>query len=191
MNNSTMKLEKRSEVGGGRAKRLLDHGLVPAVVYGSGTGSTAAQVKKSELTRFLKNNGQNTLFNTEFAEEHDLSMIIKNIQYDPVNREIIHLDFQRVDPRETVQVQVPVKVTGREMSTRAGNSVLHQLNSVTVECSADIIPQYADADITFMIPGDSFTAADFRFRPGVRLITDPSKVVLTIKGHKAETLTEE
>lgn len=191
MNNTTLKLEKRNEVGGGRARRLLEHGLVPAVVYGSGFGSTAAQVKKSELERFLRNNGRNTLFNTEFAQEHDLSMIIKNIQYDPVNREIIHLDFQKVDPQETVQVQVPVRITGLEMSAKAGNSVVHQLNTVTVECQAGSIPQYAEADISSMKPGQSFTAASFSFQPGIKVITDPAKVVLTIKGHKTEPAPEE
>lgn len=191
MNNATLKLEKRNEVGGGRAKRLLEHGLVPAVVYGSGFGSTAAQVKRSELDRFLRNNGRNTLFNTEFAQEHDLSMIIKNIQYDPVNREIIHLDFQKVDPQETVQVQVPVRITGHETSAKAGNSVVHQLNTITVECQAGSIPQYAEADISSMKPGESFTAASFSFQPGVRVMTDPGKVVLTIKGHKSEPIPEE
>ena len=191
MSNIKLKLEKRNEVGGGRARRLLEHGLVPAVVYGSGYGSTAAQVKKSEINKFLRSNGRNTLFNTEFAEEQDLTMIIKNIQYDPVNREIIHLDFQKVDPRETVQVQVPVRITGGEKNVKAGSSVIHQLNTITVECPASRIPQFADADISCLNPGQSFTAANFSFQPGIRVLTDPGKVVLTIKGHKSEPGTEE
>jgi large subunit ribosomal protein L25 len=190
MNNSTLKLEKRNEIGGSRAKRLLESGLVPAVVYGNGYGSKAAKVSKSELNRFLKSNGRNALFKTEFGEEHDLSLIIKNIQYNPVNKEIIHLDFQKVDPQETIQVQVPIKITGSDANTKAGNSVIHQLNTITVECSADSIPQYAVADITSMKPGQSFTAADFNFQPDVKVITKPTKAVVTIKGHKSEPAPE-
>ena len=114
MDNPTLKLEKRTAVGGGKAKRLLEQGLVPAVVYGRGFGSAAAQVKRSELKKFLKTNGKNTVFKTEFAHEHDLSMIIKNIQYDPVNKEIIHLDFQKIDSQETVQMHIPVRVSGEK-----------------------------------------------------------------------------
>ncbi len=191
MSNVKLRLEKRNEVGGGRARRLLGQGLVPAVVYGSGYGSTSAQVKKSEINRFLRSNGRNTLFNTEFAEEQDMTMIIKNIQYDPVNREIIHLDFQKVDPQETVQVQVPVRVRGGEMTAKAGNSVIHQLNAITVECPASNIPQFADADISGLDPGQSFTAANLSFQPGIRVLTDPGKVILTIKGHRSEPAPEE
>ncbi len=191
MSDTKLRLEKRDKVGGGKARRLLEQGIVPAVVYGSGFGSRAAQVKKSELNRFLKNNGRNTLFNTEFAEEQDLSIIIKNIQYDPVNKEIIHLDFQKVDPRETVQVQVPVRATGGEMHAKAGNSVMHQLNTISVECPASSIPQFAEADISALKPGQSFTVSGFTFGPDIRVLTEPGKVVLTIKGHKTEPAPEE
>jgi large subunit ribosomal protein L25 len=191
MDNPKLKLEKRHEIGGGRARRLLENGLVPAVVYGSGYGSAAAQVRKSEISRLLRNKGRNTLFNTEFAEDQDITVIIKDILYDPVNRDIIHLDFQKVDPQETVQIQVPVRVTGQEAGTRAGNSVIHQLNTVTVECPASNIPQFADVDISKMKPGQSFTVSNLSFGPGVKVLTDPGKVVLTIKGHKSEPAPEE
>jgi large subunit ribosomal protein L25 len=191
MNDPTLKLEKRDAVGGGKAKKLLEQGLIPAVVYGRGFESAAAQVDRSELRKFLKTKGKNAVFKTEFAQEHDLSLVIKDIQYHPVNKEIIHLDFQKVDPQETVQMEIPVRVTGEEACARAGNSVLHQLNTITVECPAGSIPKYATADISGLEAGQSFTAADFRFPDGVKVLTDPSKVVLTIKGHRSEQAADE
>jgi len=190
MDNPTLKLEKRDAVGGGKAKRLLENGLVPAVVYGREFGSTPVQVDRSELRKFLRTNGRNAVFKTEFAQEHDLSLIIRNIQYHPVNKEIIHLDFQKVDPQEIVQMEIPVRVTGEEIFTRAGNSVLHQLNTIAVECPAGSIPEYAVADISGLKPGQSFTVADFQFPSGVNVLTDPSKVVITIKGHRPEQASE-
>ena len=190
MDNPKLNLEKREAVGGSRARRLLEKGLVPAVVYGRGFGSTPVQVDRSELRKLLKTNGRNAVFKTEFAQEHDLSLVIKNIQYHPVSKEIIHLDFQKVDPHETVQMEIPVRVTGEDSFTRVGCSVLHQLNTITVECPAGSIPEYALADISGMRPGQSFTVADFRFPPDVRVLTDPAKVVITIKGHRPEQASE-
>jgi len=191
INAPTIKIEKRSAVGHGKAKRLLEQGYIPAVVYGSNFQSTAAQVSRSELKQFLKKGGKNSLFRTEFAQEHDFSVIIKDIQYDPVNKEIIHLDFQKVEPHDKVQVHIPVKVKGSDIFIKNGSSVLHQLNTVMVECPAGSIPQYAEADITAMKPGQSLTAADLKFPADVRLVTDPRKVVLTIKGLKSEPAPEE
>ncbi len=139
----------------------------------------------------MRSGGRNTLFDTEFAEDQDITVIIKDIQYDPVNREIIHLDFQKVDPQETVQVQVPVRVAGAEACAKAGNSVIHQLNTITVECPASGIPKFAEADISGMKPGQSLTVSNFSFGPGIRVLTDPGKVVLTIKGHRSEPSAEE
>jgi large subunit ribosomal protein L25 len=191
MNDPTLKLEKRDAVGGNRAKRLLEKGLVPAVICGRGFGSAAVQVERSELKKFLKANGKSTIFRTEFAQEHDLSLVIKNIQYDPVNKEIIHLDFQKVEPQEAVQMQIPVRTEGEEAFAKAGYPVLHQLNAITIECPAGNIPKHAVADITGMRPGQSFTVADFRFPADVKVLTDPAKVVLSIKAQRSVTEPEE
>lgn len=190
MKNTTLKLEKRNEIGGGRARRLLGRGLIPAVVYGKDMKSTAALVNGSELRKFLKSNGRNSIFNTEFAEEQDLSVLIKNIQYNPVNNQIIHLDFLKVNPDEKVQVNIPVKVQGGESMKNTGNVLVHQLDSVTVECLPRDIPQHADANISNLKPGQSITAGDFKFSPGVSLITKPGKAVLTLKGHEREAAPE-
>lgn len=191
MKSTTLKLEKRNEVGGGKARRLLGQGLIPAVVYGRDMVSTAALVNGSELRKFLKNNGRSTVFNVEFAEEQDLSMLIKNIQYNPVNKEIIHLDFQKVNPDEKVQVNIPVRIVGSESMKNSGNVVVHQMDSITVECLPGDIPQHADADITDMKPGHSFTAGDFKFSSKISLISKPNKVILTLKGHEREAVPEE
>ena len=190
MKNNALKIEKRNEVGGGRAGRLRERGLIPAVVYGRDMASTAASVNKSDLRAFLKNNGQNSVFNTEFAEEHDMSMLIKDIQYDAVNKDIVHLDFQRVNSNEKVQVEVPVRIIGRETIEKTGNVVAHQLNSITVECLPGDIPHHADADISGLKPGHSFRAGDFIFPSGVTLLSKPGEIVLTVNGHEREAVPE-
>ena len=181
MNSATLKLEKRNEVGGGKARRLLEHGLIPAVIYGRDMPSTAIFVNGSELRKFLKTNGRNTVFNAEFAEEHDLSILIKNIQYNPLSQEIIHLDLQRLSPDERVQVNIPVRVKGVENMKNSGNVVVQQLKSITVESLPRDIPQHADVEISELQPGHCFTAGDFKFPSGVTLISKPNKVVLTLK----------
>lgn len=190
MNNNSLKIEKRNEIGGGRAERLRERGLIPAVVYGRDMAATAASVNKSDLKAFLKNNGRNSVFNTEFAEEHDLSILIKDIQYDPVKKEIVHMDFQKVNSNEKVQVEVPVRINGRETVEKMGNVVSHQLNFVTVECLPGDIPHYAEADISGLKPGHSFTAGDFTFPGGVTLLSRPADIVLTVNGREREATPE-
>jgi large subunit ribosomal protein L25 len=142
--------------------------------------SLAAQVKASDFKEFLSRHGRNSLFTAEFAAEEDFSMLIKDIQYDAVKKDIVHLDLQRVSLNEKVNAEVPVKVTGRTAVEKAGSVVAHQLNTVTVECLPQDVPQYVEADITGMTPGYSLTAAKLRLPRGVALLTKPNDVILSI-----------
>jgi large subunit ribosomal protein L25 len=186
MENNSLKLEKRSEIGGGRSRRLREQGLIPAVVYGRDMVPVAARVNASELKGFIKHNGRNAVFNTEFAEEHDLPVLIKDIQYDPVNKEIIHLDFQKVNQEERVMVEVPVRISGIDSVQRTGNIVMHQLDSIKVECLPRDIPRYAEADISGLQPGHSLTAGDLKFTDRISLITKPGDIIVTVNGRERE-----
>ena len=187
MGNNSLKIEKRNEIGGGRSRRLREHGLVPAVVYGRDMAPVAARVNASELKGFIKHSGRNAVFNTEFAQEHDLSVLIKDIQYDPVNKEIIHLDFQKISQDERVMVEVPVKITGIDSVQRMGNIVMHQMDSIRVECLPRDIPRYAEVDVAGLQPGNSLTAGDVRFTDKISMVTKPGDIIVTVNGREKET----
>ena len=186
MENNRLKIEKRNEIGGGRGRRLREHGLIPGVVYGRDMQTAPVRVKSSELNGFIRHNGRNAVFNTEFAEEQDLSLLIKDIQYDAVNKEIIHLDFQKVNPEERIQVEVPVKIKGTDTIHRNGNVVMYQTDSIKVECLPRDIPRYVEADIADLTPGHSFTAGDLRFTGKISLISKPGEIIVTVNGRAKE-----
>lgn len=180
MSDTLLKLEKRDEVGGRKAKRLRRNGYVPAVVYGKDIGSAPAQIKLQDIRGLIAKHGKNSIFTVEFAAENDFSALVKDIQYDPVNRDIVHIDLQKVSLTEKIQSVVPVKVTGKENIEKAGNVIVYQLNYVTVECLPQDIPKYVEADITGMTAGHSITAAQLKLPQGVKLVTDPDSVILSI-----------
>lgn len=181
MQLGSLRIEKRAEIGGGSAKRLLEHGMVPAVVYGGSRPSEAASVNKAELKKFLKVNGKNSVFNTEFAQEQDIPLLIKDLQLNPVNKEIIHVDIMRLSPGEKVQVTVPVKIKNSGNLRGAGSEVNKQMSSITVECLPDDIPQYTEADISGLMPGSVFTAGDLKLPGSVALVSGADKVLFTVK----------
>jgi len=183
MDNS-LKLEKRNETGGSSARRLLERGMIPAVVYGKDMASTAACVNKKDLRKFLKTHGKNSVFKTEFAQEHDIQMLIKDIQYDPINKNILHIDFQKLSPEDKVRIKIPVKIKDIESINKAGKAIIRQLDSVLVECLPQNIPAYAEADVSQLEAGQSLTAGDINLPSGVLMITKPDKIILTVKGDK-------
>lgn len=186
MEQHSLHIEKREKVGSGKARRLRSSGYIPAVVYGHGVQSVAAQVKETDLREFLNKYGRNSLFTTEFAQENDVSILVKDMQVDPVNKKIIHLDLQRVFMTEKVHAVVPIRLIGREKIEKAGSVVVHQINSVTVECLPQDVPQYIEAEISGMTPGHNLTAGDLLMPQGVILVNKPSDVIMAVTGGRLE-----
>ena len=182
MENVSLHIEKRQEVGGGGARRLRENGYIPAVVYGRGSGSTAVQVKASDIKEFISRHGRNTIFSTEFAAEQDFHALIKDIQYDPVRQDIVHLDFQKVSLDEKVHTEVPIRVIGRERVEKEGHVVVHQLNTVRIECLPQDVPQHIDANVSDMKPGQALTASKLKLPIGVILVSKPTDVILSVTG---------
>jgi len=182
MSDKVLRLEKRNQTGGGKAKKLRRNGYIPAVIYGQDMTSSPAQIKLPDIRQFISQHGKNSIFTVEFAAENDFSALIKDIQYDPVNKDIVHVDFQKVSLTEKIHYEVPVKVIGKGNIERAGNVIVYQLDSVTVECLPQDIPSYIEADISNMTAGYSITAGQLKLPQGVKLITDPGSVILSITG---------
>ncbi len=190
MNDAKLKLEKRDGTGTGEANRLRKANYVPAVIYGQGEESRPALINARELRQFLSKYGKNTVFSTEFAEEQDFSMLVKDVQYHPVRKDIMHVDLQRVSPNQKVHVEVPIMTTGAENVVRNSNVVFHQLNQVVVECLPQDVPRYIEADVSGMTAGNSLTAGQLKLPQGVSLVTDPEIIVLSITGGKVDLQVE-
>ncbi len=186
MDNAKLNLQLRKGTGSREANRLRKASHIPTIIYGKRAESRPALVNARELRQFLSKYGRNTVFSTELAEEHDFSMFIKDVQYHPVTKDIIHVDLQRVSLNEKIQTEVPVKTIGSEAIARDGNVVVHQLNHVTVECLPQDVPRYIEADVSGMTQGNSLTAGQLILPPGVSLVTDPNAVILSVTGGKMD-----
>ena len=191
MDDTLLRLEKRNQIGGGKAKRLRRNGYIPAVIYGQDMTSYPAQIKLQDIRQFLSHHGKTSIFTVEFAEENDFSALVKDVQYDPVKKDIVHVDFQKVSLTEKIHSEVPVKLIGKENVERAGNVIVYQLDTVTVECLPQDIPKYIEADISGMSAGHSITAAQLKLPQGVKLISEPNSVILSItSGGKLDVQTK-
>src|SRR5690606_33257893 len=108
----TLTAETGRDAGSRSSKRLRRAGRVPGVVYGLGADPVAVSVSWPELRRALTTEaGANALVTLEYDGRKDLT-IVKDLQRHPVRREVLHVDFLRVDPDVTVDIEVPIVIVG-------------------------------------------------------------------------------
>ena len=108
------------------------------------------------------------------------SVLIRDVQYDPLTHDILHLDFQHISLTETVEVEVTLKVTGLAIGVKDGGGILeHILRNVEVRCLPTAIPASIDVDVTALTVGDSIHVRDLAV-PNVTILTDPDATVATV-----------
>jgi large subunit ribosomal protein L25 len=179
-----MELTLTAEVGrapGSRAAgRLRAQGKIPGVVYGMGSEPVPVAVAWPDLRRVLTTDaGLNALIALDIDGKKD-STIVKDLQRDPVRRDVLHIDFFRVDPDVLVEVEVPIVTVGEAREVENAKGIAEQqMKSLTVYAKPTSIPGSIEADITSLTVGTSITVADLVLPDGVTTEVDPSTTVVS------------
>ena len=169
-------------VAGSRSStRMRTDGLVPAVVYGLGRDSVAVSVPWPDLRRALTTEaGMNALITLDVDGQKDLA-IIKDLQRHPIRRNVLHVDFLRVDPDAAVAVEVPLVLVGEAKKVEGRRGIVDQpLKSLTVKAKPADIPSQIEIDINDLDIGDSITVATLTLPAGVS--TDVDDTVQLVLG---------
>jgi len=175
----TLSAETGRPTGSRAAGRLRAEGKIPGVVYGLGREPVAISVQWSELRRALTTEAAlNALITLEIDGERDLT-IVKDLQRDPVRREVLHVDFLRVDPHEAVEVEIPIVMTGEAGQVEAARGIVEQhLKTLTVKARPGDIPNELVVDISGLGLGTAIVVGDLQLPEGVTCDVDPETSVV-------------
>src|ERR1035441_7949529 len=99
----------RSELGSRANKRLRDTGMLPGVIYGHKEAVVPVTLPKKDVVGHL-NKGAH-LFDLTLDGKSE-KVLVKEVQYDHLGMELIHIDFARVSLDEKVRVTVPLELKG-------------------------------------------------------------------------------
>jgi large subunit ribosomal protein L25 len=183
--------EQRQEVGRGKVKDLRDAGFVPAVVYSEGKNSTPIKLSHRQLVQLVHHHRiESAVINLKVKDDKKKSRpcLIKEIQYDPVHGEIVHVDFNEISLTKEIKVNVPVVAKGDAVGVKQeGGSLEHILWELEVECLPTAIPKEIEIDITNLKLKDSIHVKDVVPPAGVKILNDPGAIILTV----AEPMKEE
>ena len=172
----------RTEFGKGSARQLRRAGRVPAVAYGHGADPIHFSVDAHEL--FLAIKGQANALVTVDLDGDSMLVLVKDVQRNPLSRELVHVDLLRVKRGEKVEVDVPVEVVGEPApGTLATLEIMHLL----VNAPATSIPDVIEVNVEGREEGDHVTVADIAFPSGVECEVDPEAVVVVVSVPEVDT----
>jgi len=132
------------------ARRVRVAGKIPAVLYGPGHDPVAIEVDPKQISRILfSETGHNTIFDVEVEGQSAAKAMIVDLQREPINDKLIHIDLKRIALDKTLCVSVRVKLLGIPLGVKTAGGILDQvLREVEIECLPADIPSHIDADVS-------------------------------------------
>jgi large subunit ribosomal protein L25 len=176
----SIKGENRDSLGKGGARKARAKGLIPAVLYGHGEAPVALTVQNREfVTSMHQHKGSNPILSVQLGGG-EYTALLRDVQYDPLTHEILHLDFQHISLTERVEVKVPVHLTGTAVGVKDGGGILEVIiRDIEVRCLPTAIPASLDLDVSALGIGDSIHVRDLKVTD-VEILTDPDAAVATV-----------
>jgi large subunit ribosomal protein L25 len=185
MQKQDLEVIRRSETGKGTARKLRAKGYVPAVCYRIDLDPILLSLEQRALERILQAAaGQNILIQLkikgEAASENQETVIIKEVQKDPLNR-MLHADFMGVLMDQLITVEVAVRLVGEPIEALREGAMVQQLRRVVeLECLPGDIPESVDAEISHLNMGESVHVGELKVPEGSRILTDEKEPVVVI-----------
>ena len=162
------------------ARRLRAEGRIPGVVYGLGADPITLSVAWRELRAALvTEQGLNAIVHLE-VDGQRTPTLVKDIQRHKVRRDVLHIDFIRVDLGKTVDVEVPIHLEGEaEKVVREDGAVDQVLTSLLITAKPADIPAGITIDVSDLEIGNALRVGDIVLPDGVTTPVDPEEAVVT------------
>ena len=166
----------REQTGSKAAAREREHGRIPAIVYGHGEEPVAISLDAHNLTEGLHHGHR--LMDVRVGKKSQ-KMLVKELQYDHLGKDIIHADLMRIDMTETVKVTVPIELKGTPKGAHEGGVISEHTDHLEIECQAAKIPESIVVSVAEMNIGDTLHAGDVELPPGTQLSSPPEMLLVT------------
>jgi large subunit ribosomal protein L25 len=175
----------REATGKGVARKLRAAGKIPAILYGGGRKAVSLTLDATALQKLLHASeaGLNTLIDLKVAGHAELdgkTVMVRELQRDPVRGRYVHADLYEVDLTQKIAVQVPIHLTGKAVGLDSGGIVDHALRELEVRCLPRAIPDQITVDVSSLDIGDSLHVRDLVLPEGVELVSNLDLSVVSV-----------
>ncbi len=179
---------KIRKLKGKKVRRLREKGILPAVVYGHNIPSKMIKVSYNDFQKVLEKTGESTLIDLKIDQEKPVSVLIQDVQLDPVKDKIIHVDFYQVKKGEKIETEIELNFVGESKAVKELNGTLVKvMDKIPVRCLPKDLIQELDVDISSLNTFDDvIRVADLSFPPGIEVLVDSEETVASVSPPEKE-----
>jgi large subunit ribosomal protein L25 len=185
---------ERSVQGTGASRRLRNSGKTPGIIYGGTEAPQAVELDHNALFHALRKEAFHASILDIEINGKVQKALLRDYQMHPFKALVLHIDFQRVDAKQKIHVNVPLHFKGEDVAPaiKTGGGVInHTANEIEVQCLPADLPEFIEVDLSKLEVGQSIHAKDLVLGKGVTLTLhveqeNPALVVARIPAAKTE-----
>ncbi len=168
------------------SKRIRRNGEIPAVVYSKGQTNRTINLQADEFHAHLRRIQQGHLSSKKFhlvdEKGNSVLALVKDIQYNPVNYQINHIDFLQLHDDQQVNVNVPLSLKGVAdcAGAKLGGVIRSVLRYFKVRCLPKDIPDMLEIDVADMKLFQSRRLSSLQLPDNVRPLTNLNEIAVVI-----------
>ena len=178
-----LKATKRTTSSTGQINKLRSDGFIPAVLYGGKKNNLNISLKKLELQNVIQTETfMSKVFDLDIDGASEKALP-RDIAYDPISDEPIHIDFIRVEKGAKIVLQIPVKFINSDKSPglKKGGVLNIVRRKVELKCPTENIPNEIIVDLDNTEINTSLKISSVKLPEGVLpTITDRDFVIGTV-----------
>ncbi|MCQ6562344.1 50S ribosomal protein L25 [Paenibacillus mendelii] len=171
--------EKRMPLNTSGLRNLRQSGRLPGVVFGRNIENAMIHISNIDFQKWLKQ-GDSSLIELQFDGGDSLSVLLEDLQRHPVTRDLVHVDFQRVQKDEIVRTKIAVKFKGTPAGTKQGGVVQIQSEFIEVEALPRHLHAAIEVDISDMIIGESVYVKDLKLPQEVTVVSGVNESLASV-----------
>jgi large subunit ribosomal protein L25 len=175
--------QKNKGTGTRVARRLRKSGRIPAVIYGHKQAVVPVTLSHDDVLQMIKAPGHLAELDLGGTTE---TVLIRDVQWDYLGKEVLHLDFARVSAEEIVETEVPLELRGQPAGLAAGGVLEHLVHSLSVKCRAGAIPDAIKVDISDLQVDQGIHVRELKLPPDVTVDADPDLLLVHVVSRAAE-----
>jgi large subunit ribosomal protein L25 len=182
----TLKLEAiyRTDKTKGHMKQIRKAGFVTGSVFGHDMEPIPIELKLEDFAKQAKqaDAGVKSLIDMKIKggpEKLDGMVILKEFYKDPLSRKVLDMQFQRINLKEKVAVNVPIVLIGEAEGLKEGGTLEQPLDELHINCLPTDIPAHIMVEVSHLTLGQHVRVADITVPENVEILTDLDTLICT------------
>jgi large subunit ribosomal protein L25 len=173
-----------------KARQARRQGFIPAVVFGKGIESVSIKMDQKDFRRVFQGRFKTSRISLKLGDEVK-NCIIKEVQRDPINGQILHVDLQTIHSDDIIRLKMPVVFQGKEKLAANRHLLQEFITEVEISGKAADLPEYISIDAGNMELGDKITVGDLPIGDGIKVLEEADVILAVVSAAKIDTKAED